>query len=81
MPDVSVREIVVVAPLLLLSLFIGLYPKPVLDRVEPTVRRVMANFEDKTDYREPKAPKLLDRQKAESGGGESGESGSGGDKK
>jgi hypothetical protein len=64
---------VVVAPLLLLSLFIGLYPKPVLDRVEPTVKRVMANFEDKTDYREPKTPKFLDRDKAgsdESGTGD-----------
>jgi NADH-quinone oxidoreductase subunit M len=52
--DVSVREVVVVAPLLALSLFIGLYPKPVIDRVEPTVERVMANFRHKTDYRQPK---------------------------
>jgi NADH-quinone oxidoreductase subunit M len=56
MKDVNLREIVVVAPLLALSLFIGLYPKPVLDRVEPTVKRVIANFEKKTDYREPKTP-------------------------
>jgi len=65
MRDVSVREVVVVAPLLVLSLFIGLYPKPVLDRVEPTVKRVMANFERKTDYREPKTPKVLDRLQTE----------------
>jgi NADH-quinone oxidoreductase subunit M len=52
--DVSIREIVVVAPLLALSLFIGLYPKPVIDRVEPTVERVMANFRHKTDYKQPK---------------------------
>jgi NADH-quinone oxidoreductase subunit M len=60
MRDVGFREVVVVAPLVLISLFIGLYPKPVLDRVEPTVRRVVANFERKTDYREPQAP-LRDR--------------------
>jgi NADH-quinone oxidoreductase subunit M len=53
---VSIREVVVVAPLVLISLFIGLYPKPVLDRVEPTVKRVVANFERKTDYREPQSP-------------------------
>ena len=39
----------------LLSLFIGLYPKPVIDRVEPTVKRVIANFERKTDYEQPEA--------------------------
>jgi NADH-quinone oxidoreductase subunit M len=52
--DVSIREVVVVAPLLAISLFIGLYPKPVIDRVEPTVERVMANFIKKTDYKQPK---------------------------
>ena len=45
-----------VAPLLALSLFLGLYPKPVLDRIEPTVKRAVHNLERKTDYREPKPP-------------------------
>ena len=36
-----VREIVVVVPLLALSLFLGLYPKPVLDRIEPSVERAV----------------------------------------
>ena len=75
MKDVNLREVLVVAPLILLSLFIGLYPKPVLDRVEPTVKRVMTNFERKTDYREPKAPKLLDTLKSEPGKSKSGEEG------
>jgi NADH-quinone oxidoreductase subunit M len=56
--DVSIREVVVVAPLLALSLFIGLYPKPVIDRVEPTVERVMANFQKKTDYKQPEQDKV-----------------------
>jgi len=51
--DVTIREVVVVAPLLLLSLFIGLFPQPVLDRIEPTAKRVVANFERKTDYVRP----------------------------
>lgn len=67
MRDVNVREVVIVAPLILLSLFIGLYPKPVLERVEPTVDRVMAHFERRTDYREPKAPKVVERGDAENG--------------
>jgi hypothetical protein len=44
--------------LLAISLFIGIYPKPVIDRVEPTVERVIANFEDKTDYRQPERDRV-----------------------
>jgi NADH-quinone oxidoreductase subunit M len=50
--DIGVREIVVVAPLLLASLFLGIYPKPVLDRVEPTAEALIEHFERETDFRE-----------------------------
>jgi NADH-quinone oxidoreductase subunit M len=60
MRDVTVREVVVVAPLLALSLFLGIYPKPALDRIEPSVRKAIADLEAKTDYREPDAPDVLD---------------------
>lgn len=56
--DVNLREIAVVAPLLLISLFIGIHPSPVLDRIEPTARRVINNFEHKTDYRQPAADRV-----------------------
>jgi NADH-quinone oxidoreductase subunit M len=59
MRDVSVREIIVVAPLLVLSLFLGIYPKPALDRIEPSVRRAVADLELKTDYREPDPPEIV----------------------
>src|SRR5262249_35121203 len=58
--DVSFREVVVVAPLLAISLFIGLYPKPVIARVEPTVKRVIANFDRRTDYQQPKSDRVSD---------------------
>lgn len=61
MKDLSVRELVVVVPLLLASLFIGIYPKPVLDRIEPASQRAVLNFERKTDYRSPETS--LDRRK------------------
>ena len=51
--DANVREVLVVAPLLALSLFLGVYPKPVLDRIEPSARHYVATFEQKTDYRSP----------------------------
>ena len=36
-PDIGFRELVTVVPLLGLSLFLGFYPKPVLDRLQPSV--------------------------------------------
>jgi NADH-quinone oxidoreductase subunit M len=74
--DVNVREVIVVAPLLALSLFLGLYPKPALDRIEPSVRRAVNDLEKKTDYREPKPPGIANVLDA--GGGEGGGSGEGG---
>jgi NADH-quinone oxidoreductase subunit M len=57
--DVTVREVIVVAPLLALSLFLGIYPKPALDRIEPSVQKAVADLEAKTDYREPDAPAIV----------------------
>jgi len=39
--DLSVREKVVVAPLILLLLFLGFYPKPVTDVINPAVQATM----------------------------------------
>ena len=36
-PDISWREGAVVAPLVVLIIFLGVYPKPVLDRISPSV--------------------------------------------
>ena len=41
LPDLSMREFVTFAPLLLLAVWIGLYPKPFLDRLETSVDKVM----------------------------------------
>ena len=38
-PDLSPRELVVLIPLLLGIVWMGVYPKPVLDRLEPAARR------------------------------------------
>jgi NADH-quinone oxidoreductase subunit M len=36
-PDLSIREVVVLAPLVALILLLGLYPQPVLDVINPSV--------------------------------------------
>jgi len=41
LPEINLRELCTVVPLLGLSLFLGLYPAPVLDRVEPSVEAVL----------------------------------------
>jgi len=46
--DLSVREAVVVAPLIALILFLGFYPKPVLDVINPAVQATLHDV-GKTD--------------------------------
>jgi len=42
LPDLSLRELATFVPLIVLAVWIGLYPSPVLRRLEPTVRQVVA---------------------------------------
>ncbi len=58
MPDLNVREVLTVAPLIVLSLVLGLYPKPVLERLEPSVQRLIEHVESRTDYEEPDRPEV-----------------------
>jgi NADH-quinone oxidoreductase subunit M len=51
--DLGFREIAIVVPLILLVLAIGVYPRPVLDRIQPSVDRVLLRIEETTDYDVP----------------------------
>ena len=55
-------------PLLALSLFLGFYPKPVLDRVQPTVGALITHVECNSDFTAPAVSnpdhKPLDKVKA-----------------
>lgn len=48
MPDLKVRELAVVAPLIALLLLLGVYPKPVTDIVNPAVQQTLSDVH-KTD--------------------------------
>jgi NADH-quinone oxidoreductase subunit M len=52
-PDLTWHEGLVMAPLLGLIVFLGVYPQPVLDRIEPSVERLVAHIEDHSDYEQP----------------------------
>jgi NADH-quinone oxidoreductase subunit M len=41
LPDLSLREKLIMVPLILLMFGIGVYPKPLLERIEPAVKQVL----------------------------------------
>ena len=45
--DLSRREMAVLAPLLVLMILLGVYPKPVLERMEPSVQAVIERVESR----------------------------------
>jgi len=51
--EIGVRELITVVPLLGLSLFLGFYPKPVLDRLEPTVKALVTQVQQNSNYTPP----------------------------
>ncbi|GAA4954378.1 hypothetical protein GCM10023238_21190 [Streptomyces heliomycini] len=57
MPDLRVREIAVVAPLVVLLVFLGVYPKPVTDVVNPAVEHTMSDVQKKDPQPEVEAAK------------------------
>ena len=53
LPDMTWREKAVMAPLVALIVFLGVYPQPVLDRINPSVEALVERVEESTDYRQP----------------------------
>src|SRR5688500_14364408 len=53
LPDMTWKERAVMLPLVLGIVFIGVYPKPVLDRIDPSVDRLMEHVQEHSDYRAP----------------------------
>ncbi|MHB8220308.1 MAG: complex I subunit 4 family protein [Acidimicrobiales bacterium] len=51
--DLSWTERLVIAPLIILIVFLGLYPKPVLDRITPSVNRLVSRVEVATRTHQP----------------------------
>jgi len=43
LPDISLRELAMVGPLLVAIVFLGVYPKPALDRIDPSVNYLVAH--------------------------------------
>jgi NADH-quinone oxidoreductase subunit M len=77
MPDLRFREALLMTPLVGLIVFLGIYPKPVLDRMEPSVDALIAHIEEHVpDFHEPE-PKLTPDDIPAEAGTESGDAGEG----
>jgi NADH-quinone oxidoreductase subunit M len=51
--ELTFKEGAILLPFLLAIVFLGIYPKPVLERIEPSVDVLIENVEDHTDYEQP----------------------------
>jgi NADH-quinone oxidoreductase subunit M len=51
--DLVLIERLVMAPLIILIVFLGVYPKPVLDRINPSVNQLIAHVENATGHAQP----------------------------
>jgi NADH-quinone oxidoreductase subunit M len=51
--EITVRESMVMLPLVGIIVFTGLYPRPMLNRIEPSVERLVAHVEEHSDFVEP----------------------------
>jgi NADH-quinone oxidoreductase subunit M len=54
--ELTAREGLVLLPMIAAIVFCGIYPKPMLDRIEPSVRELMTHIEQQTGYVEPALP-------------------------
>lgn len=51
--DLSLREGLVMAPLVVIIVFLGVYPRPVLDRISPSVDRLVAHVQQANHTHQP----------------------------
>ncbi len=62
MPDLRLSEFLSILPLLGLIVFLGVYPKPVLDRIEPAVDELITHIEANVDdFEEPEPAPVVEQ--------------------
>jgi NADH-quinone oxidoreductase subunit M len=58
--DLNAREIAIIVPIAALIVFLGIYPKPALDRIEPSVERILDRIELVADHDVPDPGRISD---------------------
>jgi len=52
--ELKLKEAALLLPFIGVIVFTGIYPKPILERIEPSVDRLIAHVEDKADFESPR---------------------------
>jgi NADH-quinone oxidoreductase subunit M len=53
--ELTGREGLLLGVFVAIIVFTGVYPKPMLERIEPSVKSLIEHVESRTDYRQPEA--------------------------
>lgn len=73
-PDLVTVEKLVMVPIIALIVLLGVYPKPLLDRIEPSVKELVTHMErSNPGYHEPQTPAPAVSRGEANAGGEHGE--------
>jgi NADH-quinone oxidoreductase subunit M len=67
MRDLGFRELAILVPLIVIVLAIGIYPRPVLDRIAPSVELILDRVEATTDYVAPEYGRIADIAQEDAG--------------
>lgn len=65
--DLSLREMAIILPIAALIVLLGVYPKPALDRIEPSVESILNRIEEVADYDVPEPGRISDLAGSEGG--------------
>jgi len=72
-PDLLLKEKLAMVPIIALIFFLGIYPKPLLDRIEPSVKELVTHMERANPgYTEPSAGTPVHPGAEDEAGGEHG---------
>ena len=79
--EMTWREGAVLAPLLALIVFLGVYPKPLIERMEPAVDRLITHVEDNSDFVSPEIerPEPVETEEADLSDDDTDDAGAGSD--
>jgi NADH-quinone oxidoreductase subunit M len=63
--DLDLREVALLVPIAILIVYLGVYPKPALDRIEPAVETVLGRIVEVTDHEIPDLGRIVEFAESE----------------
>ncbi len=66
-PEIKLNEMALLAPFLVAMVVMGVFPKPFLDRIEPSVDELISHVETHSDFERPEDVVIVPSEKADEG--------------